>query len=76
MRYAGGGGTNEKDREYIRRALKDFHNSMEDSLSRVISKEEQGEDGFMHYITLMNEIREYARKRSITVKQAARELSR
>ncbi len=49
---------------------------MEDSLSRVISREEQGEEGFMHYITLMNEIREYARERSISVKQAARELSR
>ena len=67
---------NERDKEYIRKALKDFHISMEDSLSRVISKEEQGEDGFMHYITLMNEIRDYAHKRSITVKQAARELSK
>ena len=76
LRYAGDGKMKEKDKEYIRMALKDFHNSMEDSLSRVISKEEQGADGFMHYITLMNEIREYARKRSITLKQAARELSR
>lgn len=66
---------NEKDREYIRKALKDFHNSMEDSLSRVISREEQGADGFMHYITLINEIREYAIEKKISVKQAAKELS-
>lgn len=66
----------EEDKEYIRKALKDFHRSMEDSLSRVISREEQGSEGFFHYVRLMNEIREYAYKRKITVKQAARELSR
>ncbi|GEM_PF-3447079 len=66
---------NEKDKEYIRKALKDYHNSMEDSLSRVMSRAEMGADGFLHYINLMNEIREYAEKRKIDVKKAAKELS-
>ncbi len=63
-----------KDREYLRKALKNFHHSMEESLSKVISAEEQGPDGFKRYMNIMNEIREYARSKGISEKKAAKEL--
>ena len=65
----------DKDREYIRRALRNYHHSMEESLSKEISREEQGPDGFRRYMNIMNEIRAYARSKGITEKKAAKELA-
>ncbi len=73
-RYAGGGETDEKDREYIRRALSDFHGTLESSLSRAISREEGGADGYGRYLRIMGEIREYAYSNKMPVKKAAREI--
>ena len=65
-----------KDREYLKMDLKNYHHSMEESLSKAISSEESGPDGFKRYMDLMNEIRAYARSKGISEKRAAQELSR
>jgi hypothetical protein len=64
-----------KDREYLKKALKHYHHSMEESLSKAISEEENGPEGFKRYMRLMNEIRAYARSKQIDDKRAAKELS-
>ncbi len=63
-----------KDREYLKRALKNYHHSMEESLSKAISEEEDGAEGFKRYMFLINEIRTYARSKGISEKKAAKEL--
>ena len=64
-----------KDREYLKKALKHYRHSLEKSLSKAISEEENGPEGFKRYMRLMNEIRAYARSKRIDEKQAAKELS-
>ena len=64
-----------EDKRYLKKALKNYHHSMEESLSKAISEEEQGPDGFKRYMNIMNEIRAYARSKGITEKKAAKELA-
>ncbi len=66
----------DRDREYLREAVRNFHKNLESSLGRVISREEKGKDGYMRYIRIINEVRDYADRKRIPVKQAAKELSR
>ena len=63
-----------KDREFLKKALKNYHHSIEESLSKAISSEEQGPDAFKRYVDIMNEIRAYARSKGMKEKEAAREL--
>ncbi len=76
LRYAGGGKTDEKDREYIRRALSDYHGNLESSLSRAISREEDGAAGYKRYLRIMGEIRDCAYRNKMPVKKAAKEILR
>ena len=64
-----------KDREYLQKALKNYHKNLEESLSRAIRREEEGEEGYMRYLQIIGEVREYAYERKISLKQAAKELS-
>jgi len=64
-----------KDREYLEKALKNYHKSLEESLSRAIRREENGKEGYMRYLRIIGEVREYAYERKIGLKQAAKELS-
>lgn len=66
----------EKDREYVKKALKGQHKIFERSLSKAIRDEEDGRQAYMRYIRIIGEIREYAYERKITIKEAAEELSR
>ncbi len=66
----------DKDKEYLREAMRNFHKTLESSLGRVISREEKGKEGYMRYIRIINEVRDYADRKRISVKQAAKELSK
>ncbi len=64
-----------KDREYLEKAVKNYHKTLEESLSKAIRADEEGKEGYMRYLRIIGEVREYAYERKITIEEAAKELS-